>query len=133
MRDYAEDDVALALLALKKMAPSIRKAALAYGVPFTTLKDRVDGAQPQNIAFEPFQKLSAVQAEHLAGWIVVQRAMGRPPTYAQIRSIAASVADPSGGTKTLGKNWLQAFLRRNPTIKALRRKSNLAETLTTVP
>ena len=121
-RDYTEEDVARALLAVEN-GTSIRKAALDNNVPFSTVKSRKKGTLPATVAFESFQKLSQTQEKHLASWIIIQGAIGRPPTHAQVRAIAASIADPTGEVKTIGKHWLDAFLRRNPSIKVLRTKS----------
>ena len=121
-REYTEADVARALFAMEN-GTSMRKAALDHNVPYSTIKDRKKGTLPATVAFESFQKLSQTQEKHLASWIIVQGAIGRPPTHAQVRAIAASMADPTGEVKTIGKHWLDAFLRRNPSIKVLRTKS----------
>lgn len=121
-RGYTEEDITRALLAIEN-GVSMRKAALDHNVPYSTLKDRRKGTLPATVAFESFQRLSQTQEKHLAGWIIIEGAIGRPPTHAQVRAIAASIADPTGEVKTVGKGWVDAFLRRNPSIKVLRMKS----------
>ena len=102
-RDYTEADVARALFALES-GTSLRQAAREHNVPLSTLHDRIKGTQPATVAFEFRQILSSVQEKHLASWIHIQGLIGRPPTHAQVRAIAASIADPTGEARTVGKH-----------------------------
>ncbi|KJR88888.1 uncharacterized protein SPSK_08096 [Sporothrix schenckii 1099-18] len=120
-RDYTEDDVKRALLAIENGA-SVRQAAKQNKVPFSTLKGRRKGALPASDAFESHQKLSIEQEKHLCGWIIVQGMIGRRPTHADIRAMATSLVDPTGQTE-FGKKWMMAFMRRNPSMKIARTKS----------
>ncbi|KIH93134.1 hypothetical protein SPBR_09146 [Sporothrix brasiliensis 5110] len=121
-RDYTEDDVKRALLAIENGA-SVRQAAKQNKVPFSTLKSRRNGALPASDAFESHQKLSREQEKHLCGWIIVQGMIGRRPTHADIRAMAASIVDPTGQTESIGKRWMSGFMRRNPSMKMARAKS----------
>ncbi len=55
-------------------------------------------------------------------WIVIQDALGVPPTHAQVRLFASRILQASGDTSEIGKNWMEGFLRRNPLVKTLRGK-----------
>nr|ABG26270.1 transposase [Ophiostoma ulmi] len=122
MHDYTEDDLQAAINAVKNNT-SFRDASKQYGVPFSTIPSRVCGSKPRSLAFQSFQKLSEAQETRLANWIIIQGTLGRPPTHSQVKAVAASLIGASAGEKVIGKNWLDAFLRRNPSIKVQRSKS----------
>ena len=65
MKQYTEEDVDSALRAVEN-GQSIRKAALEWGVPRSTLRNRNTGTQPWNQGFTGLQKLSPAQEDHLA-------------------------------------------------------------------
>jgi hypothetical protein len=122
MKQYTEEDVDSALQAIA-MGRSLRKAALEWGIPRTTLRDRIDGTQPRSVAFSGLQRLSKVQEDHLTQWILTQEALGLPPTHAQVRTFVSRILATKGDDSALGKRWLDGFLRRNPVIKTQRSKS----------
>ncbi|KAI3331225.1 hypothetical protein F4824DRAFT_475993 [Ustulina deusta] len=62
MPNYSENDV----LAAIDNGVSVRKASREYGVPRTTLHDRIIGIRPKSIAHQHTQKLSTVQEDTLA-------------------------------------------------------------------
>nr|ABG26269.1 transposase [Ophiostoma novo-ulmi subsp. novo-ulmi] len=122
MREYTEENVIAAVQAVQN-GTSYRKASKQYGVPVSTILTRVQGAKPRHLAFQHLQKLSEAQETRLASWICTQGALGRPPTHAQVKAIAASLLGASPDENILGKNWLHSFLRRNPSIKVQKSKS----------
>ena len=122
MTNYTEDEVNQALEAIAN-GQSIRIAARNWGIPRSTLRSRITGTQPRAIAFASQQKLSPTQESHLVEWIQVQAALGLPPTHQQIREFAERILRLRGGPQTLGKNWFQAFLCRNPSIKVQRARA----------
>ena len=119
MANYTEDEVSQALESIAN-SQSIRKASLEWGIPRQTLQHRIQGTQSRAIAFSSQQKLSPTQEQHLVEWIQVQAALGLPPTHQQVRDFAERILNLQGGPQTLGKNWFQAFIHRNPSIKVQR-------------
>ncbi|KAM9874670.1 transposase [Verticillium dahliae] len=119
MPRYTEDEINQALDAISN-GQSIKQAASEWGIPRTTLNSRLQGTQPRNIAFASQQKLSPTQEKHLVDWIRIQAALGLPPTHSQVREFAERILGLRGGPQTIGKNWFQGFLRRNPSIKVQR-------------
>lgn len=113
---WAEEDVQRALNAITN-GMSIQKAGREYGVPRSTLQDRIKGALSKQEAHEHEQRLSQVQEDHLAQWVLVQEALGLAPTHAQIRAFAGRVLYARGDANPLGKRWMDNFLRRNPILK----------------
>lgn len=70
MTKYTEITISAALQAIFD-GLSVRKAAVQYGIPYTTLRDRTKGARPYKQAAEHLQQLSRRQEDDLASWIVV--------------------------------------------------------------
>ena len=118
MAKYTENDLQNALSDIQN-GMAVAKAAKVWSVPRTTLRRRLRGAQPRKVAKEHRQRLSAIQEEHLARWIRVQGTIGCPPTHATIRFIASRILVNDGDLQPLGKNWMEGFLRRNPSIRTI--------------
>ncbi|KAF7889298.1 uncharacterized protein EAF01_010031 [Botrytis porri] len=112
---YTEEDIAEALRAITNGA-SIRRASLDYGVPRTTLHDRIYGGVSHQKGAQILQKLSPIQENRLAEWILVQEALGTSPTHRQIREMAEHLLIVRGEDPSLGKKWIHSFFRRHPNI-----------------
>ncbi|KAF4883786.1 hypothetical protein CGCF415_v015717 [Colletotrichum fructicola] len=122
MVQYCEDDIRQALEAITN-GLSIHKAASAWGIPRTTLRRRIKGAQSRDTAFADQQRLSPTQESHLAEWVRIQAALGLPPTHQQLEDFAERILQIHGDTQPLGKNWVQAFIKRNPSVKVQRSRA----------
>ena len=70
---------------------SQKKAGLEFGVPRSTLQNRMNGHISRQEAHIPQQRLSTVQEERLAAWVLTQESLGLAPTYAQIRAFAGRI------------------------------------------
>ncbi|KAF7905173.1 uncharacterized protein EAF01_005694 [Botrytis porri] len=112
---YTEEDIAEALRAITNGA-SIRRASLDYGVPRITLHDRIYGGVSHQKGAQILQKLSPIQENRLAEWILVQEALGTSPTHRQIREMAEHLLIVRGEDPSLGKKWIHSFFRRHPNI-----------------
>ena len=80
MHAYTEADVQKALNVIAN-GMSQKKAGLEYGVPRSTLQNRIKGHISREEAHVPQQRLSTVQEERLAKWVLVQESLGLAPTY----------------------------------------------------
>jgi 4-hydroxybenzoate polyprenyltransferase len=119
MPQYTEDDVSQALINVAN-GKGVRAAARDWGVPYTTLRERIKGRENHSISAENQQRLSRVQEDHLANWVLAQEALGVPLTHAQIKEFAHRLLAIKGDHKPLGKRWMHAFLNRNPILKTKR-------------
>ncbi|CCF41367.1 transposase, partial [Colletotrichum higginsianum] len=119
MVGYTENEINQAIEACTN-GVSLRKAALTYGIPRTTLQDQLKGAQARPLAFADHQRLSISQEDKLAQWVRIQHALGLAPTHQQVKVFAERILHAIGDTDPLGKGWIQAFIRRNPSIKVQR-------------
>src|SRR5689334_22769230 len=114
-RLYTEEDVQSALKDIAE-GRSVRKAQRDWGVPRTTLQNRIHSHLSQKEAYEPYQRLSIVQEEKLAGWVLTQESIGSNPTHAQVRALAGRILEVRKDAIPLGKRWMAGFLRRNPIL-----------------
>ncbi|EXU94474.1 helix-turn-helix and Tc5 transposase DNA-binding domain protein, partial [Metarhizium robertsii] len=84
---YTEHDISQALEAVAN-GKSIRKASTEWGVPRATLFNRMHGRECRKDAFSSLQRLSQTQENKLTEWVLIQDALGLPPTHSQIRQFA---------------------------------------------
>ena len=68
MKPYTEDEVNQALEAISN-GQSLRKVSTIWGIPRSTLQRRLQGIQPNDIAYASFQKLSPTQERQLTEWV----------------------------------------------------------------
>ncbi|KZL63049.1 transposase, partial [Colletotrichum tofieldiae] len=59
----------------------------------------------------------------LASWVQIQADLGLAPTHQQLKEFAQRILHAMGDTQPLGKRWVNAFIRRNPSIKVQRSRS----------
>jgi len=112
---YTEEDIQSALDTVEN-GMSQPKASSEFGVPRTTIRNRINGRISRQEAYKPQQRLSPVQEQRLTDWVLTQEALGLGPTHTQIRQLAGRVLDARGDAKPLGKRWMDSFKRRNPIL-----------------
>jgi 4-hydroxybenzoate polyprenyltransferase len=95
---------------------SLRAAATAYGVPKSTLSNRLHGSQPHAIAHEAHQRLTPDQEVLLVDWILDLDSLGFPPSPARTLDMARRILAMNKDTKPLGKDWVQKFKQRHPRV-----------------
>ena len=118
---YTEQDLTDALALYEQGGESLRKLSLEFGIPRTTLYNRITGVQRRQDAFEQYQSLSRVQEDRLATWVLGQVAIGNPPPHAQIREFARRILLAQGHPQPrIGKAWMTRFIRRNPILRTQR-------------
>ena len=95
MAEYTEADIqnALANIANGILATTVAKV---YKVLYTILYSRISGSQHYKTAHFNMQRLSPVQEDHLATWILRQEALNYAPTHAQVRAITTSILKQAG-------------------------------------
>ncbi|KJZ69947.1 hypothetical protein HIM_10670 [Hirsutella minnesotensis 3608] len=82
----------------------IRSAARDCGIPESTLRGRLSGAQPLRLAKETEQKLAPVQEELLKKWILNEEATGRAPTRRQVHDFAEVILSQASETEPVRIN-----------------------------
>lgn len=82
--EYTEYDVVCALAEVAN-GKSLRKAAIEWGVPRSTLYDRNTTTLPHQEAASHLQRLPTVVENRLTNWVLTQESLGRGVTHTQIR------------------------------------------------
>ena len=121
MPRYTENDIEYAIQAVLHGVTQ-REASIKWGIPRTTLRDRLNGSTTKAASKEAFQRLSNQQENHLCNWVLAQGALGLPPTHQQLKEFATRILVASDDLRPLGKRWIDGFLSRNPAIQTMRGK-----------
>ncbi len=90
---YLEKDILDAISKYEQGNQSLRRISREFGIPRSTLRDRISGRETRQEASQPRQILSRVQEDHLTQWVLTQVALGVPPTHAQLREFACRILE----------------------------------------
>jgi transposase len=82
---------------------SQRKAAKAYGVPRSTLQERINGRQPNAIAHQQQQRLTPEQERFLVDWILDEDLRAQPPSHPRVRDMATRILHINSNYEPLGQ------------------------------
>ena len=98
---------------------SANKAAEMYGVPKSTLKDRLSGRVVHGCRPGPRPYLIPSEEAELASHLVAAASMGVGKTRREVMGIAEQVAASKGVLKSerLSSGWWRGFLRRHPALR----------------
>ncbi|RYO82061.1 hypothetical protein DL762_006793 [Monosporascus cannonballus] len=102
---------------------SLRLASKGYQVDRRYISRRIQGIRTKEEFDESRQKLSRVQEEVLAHWVIVQGQLGYAPPHSRFRLYAQRLLINNGSPERLGKGWVARFLRRHPEIRTLKGKT----------
>ena len=105
MPKYTENDLQNALASITTGMP-VKRAAQQWGVPESTIRNRIKGRTPRALAYTPYQRLVPEQEKALAHWILGQAILGSPLTHAQLRGLAQHILYQGGDERPLGVNWI---------------------------
>ena len=87
-----------------------------YGVPYSTLRDRLNGAQDRQSSREPMQLFTKQEEKAMVRWCNHLDDWGFPPKLTLVKQMAADLIRKRAGEQKLGKHWLKCFLDRNPEL-----------------
>ena len=107
----------LALEACKSNQKSMRKVAKQYGIPKSSLHDRVNGKMTRKEEHQRRQKLSPQEELAIVNWLHRLQAWGWSSRIDQVREMAAELLKKKGDTQSLGIHWGQKFLGRHQQLK----------------
>lgn len=106
----------------KRKFPSVRAAAVRFGVAETTLRGRLKGVLDRSQARLELTKLKQPEEASLVKWALSMNSRGLPPRPASVRKMAdflLALRD-SGEELSVGQKWATRFVSRHPTIKTCR-------------
>ena len=97
---------------------SQRWIARRYGIPHSTLNDRIHGAVPAVQRDQNQQLLHPAEEIALKQWLIRLQAWGWPARVEQVRFMAQDILKKKGATTaTVGINWTSKYLVRYPELK----------------
>ena len=82
---------------------SQRAVCKKWGVPRSSLQERLNGRVPNAIAHHHQQRLTPEQEEFLVEWILDEDTRAQPPSHARVREMATRILRMNGDTQPLGK------------------------------
>ena len=100
------------------LEPSIRSATRTHGVPYGTLRGRLQGAKPRADAHSQEQILSVEEEKAIVRLCVTLDDWGHPLRGSIIKAFAMSLL-PRARRRQLGNHWLTRFLNRNSAIVSM--------------
>ena len=118
-----EERVQLALKAFKDGQFETKKAAsLAFDVPETTLRRRIQGIASRSKRAYNGLKLSSTEESTLSAWILDMDKRGLPLQLATVSYLAqlllsARLSQPPHSI-TIGGHWVNHFIKRHPELKS---------------
>ena len=106
-----------ALRALRLEGCSVRKAALDYGVPKSTLRDRVSGRVSHGVLSGPARYLSEEEEDELVRFLLGCASVGYPKTRKQVLSLVQRhVLYCRGLDRPITHGWWDSFCKRHPNL-----------------
>jgi len=102
---------------LSGLEPSICTAASTYGISYSTLRDRLRGAQPRSAAHEKEQLLTLEEEKSIVRFCETLDDLGYPLQAKMVKAFAMSLLPPHR-RRQLRKHWMTRFLHRHPAIAA---------------
>lgn len=118
MAPYTEDDMVNALFDITDNKISLRKASQRWNIPIATLSSRLSGKHGSRTEGQKeSQRLPPSDERRIVEWILRQESLGYAPGHGVVRAIVRDLLRERGDTEPLGKNWMDGFKKRNPSIR----------------
>jgi hypothetical protein len=115
-RTEQEGRILLAIQAIQNHEiRSIALAAKTFGVPRSTLRDRLTRVQNRAVSRANGLKLTEIEEESLRKWILSMDSRGAAPRPSTVREMADLLLAARGSTPppSVGQNWVTKFVKRH--------------------
>lgn len=117
-QDVAEAQIQLALqYIITNPGSSIRKTAVTFNVPRSTLQARYNGRRSAKESQQAVQRLSVAEEGSLINTINLMTSWGWPMRIPFLESMATELLIAKGDHQPLGQHWYKNFLARHPQFK----------------
>jgi len=124
MPSYTEEDVTNALNALVNGEyKSVRRAALVFQIPVSTLRDRLYKRESRNESHVSQQILTSIKESTLKSWIYRTAKLGAPITLQLVKILASEIQSKRSSKNDeselspISDRWADRFRTRHPRIK----------------
>ncbi|XP_038064690.1 uncharacterized protein LOC119735070 [Patiria miniata] len=120
-KTYIQENLEKAVEKIKLGEISVGKASLAYGIPKTTLLDKMHGRTPLQTRQGPNPILTDEEELGLVTWIAQKPKMSYGRMKQELALMVKKILDENGRPNPFKKNtpgrcWMRGFLRRHPEI-----------------
>jgi hypothetical protein len=120
---YSDDAIKRALFEIRENNMSTREASRQFGVPRTTIQDRLKGKSPENIVRRtgPPPIMTREGEQKIADWLLDIAKCGFPIKKSELIDTVTKIARDSGKLHLFknqqpGQKWYLNFLKRHPEI-----------------
>jgi hypothetical protein len=124
MPSYTEEDITNALNALVNGEyKSIRRAALVFQIPESTLRYRLQKPKSRKESHVSQQKLTAIEESTLENWIYRAAKLGAPITLKLVKILASEIQSKRSSNydeneiNHISDRWVDRFRTRYPRVK----------------
>ncbi|KAJ8039126.1 Tigger transposable element-derived protein 2 [Holothuria leucospilota] len=120
-RQYNQDTVKKAVEAVVRKELSLNKASKLYGIPRTTIQDKVKGLVPVEARSGPKTNLTMEEEDKLVSWATHMNEIGYGQTKRELQLVVKKILDQDGrktqfANNLPGRDWWQRFLKRHPQL-----------------
>jgi Tc5 transposase DNA-binding domain/helix-turn-helix, Psq domain len=115
-----EGRIALAIQAFKRgQFKSLRAATKSYNVPYSTIRDRVNGHSSRCDSEPRNRKLTTIEESTLVQWILSMDQRGLSPRSDTVRQMANLLVEKRSDSSysPVGKLWVYNFVRRHQALQ----------------
>jgi hypothetical protein len=116
-RQYTEEDIADAILAITDDGISQYQAAQRYGIPKSTLQNRMRGQEAQKDQIQPNKRVTKSYEVKIRDWVLRKESLGYGLSHGQIRAGVEALLKQRGDNTPLGVNWVSMFINKHPELK----------------
>lgn len=113
--NYGKENIERAYEAIK-LGSSVRRAALQYSVPKSTLSDRVTGKVKFGSHSGPPRYLTDAEEQELTSFIVRCASIGCAKTKKEFISIVELILASKGKQVIISNGWWESFKKRHPEL-----------------
>jgi hypothetical protein len=115
--EYTEDDVADAILDITDQGLSHHQEAKQYGIPRSTISDRLRGQEAQENQLQPNQRVTKDYEARIKASVLQQKSLGYGLSHNQIRAGVEALLKQRGNNTPLGVSWVSRFVKKHPKLK----------------
>ncbi|XP_060578915.1 uncharacterized protein LOC132735898 [Ruditapes philippinarum] len=118
---YSDETLQHAIDMVKSGSMSLRRAALAFQIPKSSLSNKVNDKTQVGCKPGPSSVLSEVEEQYIATWAIHMAKIGFGRNRNELLDTVKQILDAEGRTTQFkdnrpGKDWFYGFLRRHPEI-----------------
>ena len=115
-KQWNDDAMSRAMKAVLESGMSVRRAAVEYNVPKSTLNDRIQGKVIHGCRSGPSRYLTEAEEEELLRFLMRSASIGYPKSRSAVIAIVQRACTNKGLSVTVTHGWWEGFCQRNPSI-----------------